>query len=114
MEDLRHPLPEDQPTFAEPWQAQAFALVVSLHQGGHFPWSEWAETLGAVIREASPDGGDDDGRGYYHHWLVALERLVVAKGLTSADTLAAYRDAWATAHRTTPHGQPVKLPPRGG
>ena len=69
-------LPKDEsgPVFAEPWEAQAFAMAVKLNDAGVFTWSEWAETLGAEIR-AEPD------RGYYGSWLAALERLVEAKGL---------------------------------
>ena len=37
----------DEPVFAEPWQAQAFALAVALNERGLFSWTEWAETLGA-------------------------------------------------------------------
>ena len=33
------------PVFAEPWQAQAFALAVRLSEQGHFTWKEWAELL---------------------------------------------------------------------
>jgi hypothetical protein len=33
------------PVFAEPWQAQAFALAVKLSEQGHFTWTEWAAAL---------------------------------------------------------------------
>ena len=33
------------PVFAEPWQAQAFALAVKLSEQGHFTWKEWAAAL---------------------------------------------------------------------
>jgi nitrile hydratase accessory protein len=93
------------PVFAEPWQAQAFALALQLQQAGYFTAVEWADTLGAVLREA----GDDDGSRYYEHWLQALERLTVAKGLTSAAALDSRAAAWADAYRRTPHGRPVEL-----
>ena len=106
---LRLPgLPRDAegPVFAEPWQAQAFALVVQLHERGAFTWAEWAETFADVLRAAGPS---DDGSRYYEHWLVALERLTAAKGLTDAEGLDARKEAWAQAYRRTPHGQPVVL-----
>ncbi|RUW45405.1 nitrile hydratase accessory protein, partial [Mesorhizobium sp. M1A.F.Ca.ET.072.01.1.1] len=31
----------DDPVFAEPWQAEAFAITVALHDSGLFSWSEW-------------------------------------------------------------------------
>ena len=94
-----------EPVFAEPWQAQAFALMVQLQKAGHFTAGEWAETLGAALREA----GDDDGSRYYESWLVALERLTLAKGLTDLATLDARTEAWEHAYEHTPHGKPVVL-----
>src|ERR1700676_1904995 len=40
-------LPRDDggPIFAEPWQAEAFALAVRLSAQGHFTWKEWASPL---------------------------------------------------------------------
>jgi hypothetical protein len=37
----RLPRDEGEPVFAEPWQAQAFALAVKLSEQGHFTWKEW-------------------------------------------------------------------------
>jgi nitrile hydratase accessory protein len=106
----RLPRDEQGPVFAEPWQAQAFALAVKLSERGHFTWSEWASTLAAELERAAKQGKPDvDGSHYFHHWLVALERLVVEKGLTSLDSLAARKDAWEDAYLHTPHGSPVEL-----
>ncbi len=110
-------LPRDEggPVFADPWQAQAFALAVRLSQEGHFTWKEWAAALAAELQAAADRGDPDDGSRYYHHWLAALERLVTAKGLSNSEALAARKEAWADAYRHTPHGKPVELraaPPR--
>ena len=92
----------DGPVFAEPWEAQAFAMAVKLNEAGVFPWSEWAETLGAELK-AQPE------RPYYESWLAALEKLVEAKGLmTEAERLARV-EAWDRAAKATPHGQPIVL-----
>jgi len=99
----------DGPVFAEPWQAQAFALTLNLHEAGHFTWSEWAQTLSAEIEAARARGDPDLGDTYYHHWLAALERLVAEKGLVSGDDLGACKAAWKQAYLHTPHGQPVTL-----
>ncbi len=104
------PRDSDGPVFAEPWQAQAFALTVQLSQAGYFGWREWAGTLAAALREATARGSPDDGSRYYEHWLIALERLCLAKGLTDAEALDVRTAAWADAYRRTPHGQPVELP----
>jgi nitrile hydratase accessory protein len=104
-------LPRDEggPVFAEPWQATAFALAVRLSAQGHFTWKEWAATLADELKRAAARGEPDDGSRYYTHWLTALERLVVAKGLSDPDTLLARKEAWADAYRHTPHGMPVEL-----
>jgi nitrile hydratase accessory protein len=104
-------LPRDPggPVFAEPWQAQAFALAVKLSEQDHFTWKEWAGALADELRAAADRGEPDDGSHYYHHWLAALERLVTAKGLTDRSALVARKEAWAEAYRHTPHGKPVEL-----
>lgn len=100
------PRNSDGPVFAEPWQAQAFAMAVRLHEAGGFTWTEWAETLGAEIAAAGPD---DAAENYYLHWLSALEKLVVRKQLLGADEMEQRRDAWDRAARATPHGEPIML-----
>ena len=105
----RLPRDADGPVFAEPWQAQAFALAVRLSAQGHFTWKEWAATLADEIKAAASRGEPDDGSRYYHHWLAALERLVTAKGLSDPPALLARKEAWAEAYRHTPHGKPVQL-----
>lgn len=95
--------------FAEPWQAQAFALAVKLSEQGHFTWKEWAAALAEELKSASDRGEPDDGSHYYEHWVAALERLLVRKGLADPAALTARKDAWADAYRHTPHGKPVKL-----
>ena len=103
-------LPEaDGPVFAEPWEAQAFALAVRLSEQGYFTWKEWAATLADELKAAAERGEPDDGSRYYHHWLAALERLVTAKGLTDTPALLQRKQEWAEAYRHTPHGKPVEL-----
>jgi nitrile hydratase accessory protein len=107
-------LPRDPggPVFAEPWEAQAFALAVKLSEQGYFTWKEWAGTLAEELKAAADRGDPDDGSRYYQHWLAALERLSLAKGLTDASAMLERKQAWADAYRHTTHGQPVELKPR--
>jgi nitrile hydratase accessory protein len=104
-------LPHDEggPLFAEPWQAQAFALAVRLSEQGYFTWKEWASALADELKSAADRGEPDDGTRYYEHWLAALESLVTSKDLTDRAALLARKEAWADAYRQTPHGQPVVL-----
>ncbi len=101
--------PEPPAVFEEPWQAQAFALTVHLHQTGAFSWAEWTTTLGEVIATGAARGEAAGSSRYYHHWLDALEALVARRGLTDPDSLARVKADWARAYQETAHGQPVEL-----
>jgi nitrile hydratase accessory protein len=109
-------LPRDEagPVFREPWEAQAFAMAVRLHEAGHFTWTEWAERLAAQIKRAQAAGDPDLGATYYEHWLAALEGLVAEKGLVAAEELGRRKAEWDAAARATPHGKPIELPGRRG
>ncbi|MGY8663431.1 nitrile hydratase accessory protein [Bradyrhizobium sp. UFLA05-109] len=97
------------PVFRAPWEAQAFAMALTLHERGVFTWSEWASALAEEIKRAQAAGDPDTGETYYLHWLATLERLVATKGVTSTEALHRYRDAWDHAADRTPHGQPIML-----
>lgn len=99
------PRDDDGPVFAEPWQAQAFAMAVRLHEQGHFSWTEWAAELSRHIEAA----GAHDTTDYYEHWLATLESLVTANDLTSSVELVDRKLAWKRAAEATPHGQPIAL-----
>ena len=105
----RIPRDEEGPVFAEPWQAQAFAMAVRLSEQGHFTWKEWAAALAAELKAAEDRGEPDDGTRYYEHWLATLERLVTTKALSNPTEMLARKNAWAEAYRCTPHGKPVAL-----
>jgi nitrile hydratase accessory protein len=96
----------DEPVFAEPWQAQVFALTVGLHDEGLFSWSEWAQALSTEVK--SPDAASD-GQDYYERWLAALEKLLAAKGFAATADVDALADAWQRAAHATPHGKPILL-----
>jgi nitrile hydratase accessory protein len=102
----------DGPVFRAPWEAEAFALAVSLNERGLFTWKEWAAVLGEEIKKAQAAGDPDIGDTYYHHWLATLERIVAAKGLADGGALARTRDAWQRACTRTPHGTPIALRPQ--
>ncbi|HXU87362.1 MAG TPA: nitrile hydratase accessory protein [Methylomirabilota bacterium] len=109
--DLLPAIPRDAegPVFRAPWEAQAFAMAVMLHERGHVAWKEWAARLADEIAAARMRGEHDDGSRYYYYWLAALEKLVADKQLIKADELATRKDEWDRAARETPHGQPIEL-----
>jgi nitrile hydratase accessory protein len=103
----------EEPPFAEPWQATAFALAVHLSERGAVPWSEWSAALAREIQAARDDPVRLDG--YYEHWLRALERLCEAKGMVDPAEIRTRQEEWRRAYLDTPHGEPVELaatPPR--
>lgn len=107
----RRPGDADTPVFREPWEAQAFAMVLSLHKRGVFTWTEWANALALQISLAQAKGDADLGDTYYQHWLSALEAVVQAKGVTTMADLSRYKNAWDAAADRTPHGQAIVMNP---
>jgi nitrile hydratase accessory protein len=96
---LAQALPSDSDLkFAEPWEAKAFAIVVSLAQAGHISWAEWVECFSKEVAAATSDeacGGQP--RSYYAQWLNAAETLLAAKGMASLEQLQARRLSLAVA-----------------
>ena len=106
----RIPVDHDGPVFREPWEAQAFAIAVKLHETGLYTWNEWATALSDEIKAAQADGDPDLGDTYYQHWLKALEGLVLAKTDLTVEQLLKRKNAWDRAAQRAPHGEPILLP----
>jgi nitrile hydratase accessory protein len=105
------PQDADGPAFGAPWQAQAFAMTLALHERGLFTWPEWAQALSRRIASSPAQAAEDAGDAYYRQWLAALEDMVAAKGAASPGELRHYQHAWDHAADRTPHGQPIELQP---
>jgi nitrile hydratase accessory protein len=103
------PTDEKGPVFKEPWEAQAFALAVSLSEAGKFTWVEWTSVLSQEISAARARGEPDLGDTYYEYWLRALERICADKNLVSPADASHYKELWRRAYLNTPHGKPVEL-----
>ncbi|ODN70378.1 nitrile hydratase accessory protein [Methylobrevis pamukkalensis] len=95
---------EGDPAFAEPWQAQAFALAVHLHARGVFTWSEWAAALSARLHQP---GRAADGSDYFEAWVEALCGLLADKGIAGEEAVLVLQQSWQRAAEATPHGQPI-------
>lgn len=101
---------QGEPVFFEPWQAKAFAMTLALHEKGLFSWTEWAEALGRACAESDmPLRGSAEAhaRAYFTAWLTALEDILSARGLFSADILREVTQTWHRAAEATPHGSPI-------
>lgn len=103
------PRNESGPVFNEPWEAEAFAMTLTLYEQGVFTWPQWAEKLSDEIARAQAAGDPDLGNTYYRHWLAALERIVVEKNIASEQQLSDLYADWNRAALSTPHGQPIVL-----
>lgn len=103
------PRDEGEPVFAEPWEAEVFAMAISLHEQGLFTWKEWASSLGQTIKSANNLDNSDTADNYYMHWLRTLEQLIVSKQIADQDHLDEMYTAWDRAAQSTPHGQAIEL-----
>lgn len=95
-------LRDGEPVFHEPWEAQAFAMVVALHERGVFTWNDWAAALSAQIHS-----GDD--LPYYRHWCAALETILNTERIADHEAVKAREAAWHQAAARTPHGEAIVL-----
>jgi len=97
------------PTFREPWQAKAFAMVVLLHRQGQFEWNEWVQVLGAEIASSPQQPDEDPDAAYHRQFLTALERIVAALGIANRDDQLRRKEEWRSAYLNTAHGHAVEL-----
>ena len=102
------PLAPPSDHFAEPWQATTLAMATALIRAGHATQTQWANALGAALREAEAAGRPDTEETYFTAALTALERLAEPSGISAQDR-DTRRKAWEEAYHRTPHGAPVTL-----
>jgi nitrile hydratase subunit beta len=72
----------NEPLFHAPWEARAMALTVAMGATG-----QWNIDQSRSARESLPPR-EYLNSSYYEIWIRALERLMLARGLVSADELA--------------------------
>jgi nitrile hydratase accessory protein len=95
--------------FKDGWEAQAFAIGNLLIRNDFITSGEWIDIFSSEIRKAQAQGDPDRGDTYYAHWMTALERLVVERGLTGAQELRNRQWLWKRAKDNTPHGVAISL-----
>jgi nitrile hydratase accessory protein len=66
--------------FQAPWQGRAFGLAVVLNEIGAYPWDDFRSGLVDQVATGQPE--------YYESWLNALESLLLARGIVTADEVA--------------------------
>lgn len=93
---------ESEPVFHAPWEARIFALVVTLVEARHFPWSAFQDRLAAELVAAEASGraaeetdlAGDEGinRYYYSCWLAAAEATLSAAAIVAPDAVENHID----------------------
>lgn len=78
--------------FDAPWEGRSFGLALALHERGLFEWEEFRQQLKRSIAE-DPEGD------YYERWLLALERLLLQKGLLTQSEIVNRVDEHARGER---------------
>lgn len=83
-------------------------MADAMVRGGHFSANQWAETLGAKLREAEDANRPDTLDTYYGAALSALEQLTAEQAQISHADQAKRRETWRRAYLNTEHGKPVE------
>ena len=80
-------------------------MAHALVRAGKLSANQWAQALGAALKEAETEGRPDTEDNYYLAALAALEHVAPIE----MTDLEARKTDWENAYRRTPHGQPVTL-----
>jgi nitrile hydratase accessory protein len=100
---------EGEPTFDEPWQAQALGMAETLVAAGVIAPDAWAKALDTELLKSVSVGASNDADAYYGSVLAALESLLYEAGAATANEVDRRQEQWRQAYLNTSHGQPVEL-----
>ena len=73
-----------EPVFNEPWESRIFGAAVALCERGLFEWDELRERL---IAEISLGVSRAERTTYYERFLLALEHLLIDKGICLSEEI---------------------------
>lgn len=100
---------EESAPFEHPWQAQAFSLIVYLHQAGLFSWKTWVDVFSKEIKASPMQAEESINDAYYRQWVSATENMLLSLELTGKEDIIRRTNEWRQAYLNTPHGMPVVL-----
>ena len=83
-------------TFDALWEGRVFGMAVALNDQGAYAWREFRDRLVAEIKAADVSGTP---ASYYERFLASFEKLVLAKGLLTAEELDARTAEYASGAR---------------
>lgn len=96
--------------FASPWELRALSIAVGLHREGGFAWQEFQQALVATIQEwEGTPSAEREEWSYYRHWVRALERLMVERGIAKRDEIDGKQAECVKATEETRHHQKAGL-----
>lgn len=95
--------------FRNSWEAEAFAMGNLLIKNGFITVHEWVEIFSQEILKAQAKGDPDRGDTYYNHWMNALERILMERGVVDQASLVKQQQLWGLARKNTPHGVALSL-----
>lgn len=95
--------------FEEPWQVEAFAIVVALTRQQLFTWIEWVSEFSAEIVGAPRRADETVTESYYRQWLTTVNRMIDRHAGLSEAMVDERHELWRLAYLGTPHGQPIEL-----
>ena len=101
--------------FAEPWESRAFGMAVTLYEAGLFGWPQFKGALIARIARWEADSSKGAHWSFYHHWLGALEDVLVGCGAVLPDDVTTRAQALAqrptghAGHQTAGHARPTAV-----
>ena len=77
--------------FHAPWEGRAFGLAVVLSENGEYAWDDFRDKLVEEIAKG--------GHEYYESWLDALQSLLLARGVVTADEVAERAEEYVALER---------------
>lgn len=85
-------------------------MTVALNERGILAWTDWAAALGRACANLPAGGPSPEATAdaYFTAWLAALEEILAAQALVSADAVDAAQAVWHRAAEATPHGTPIR------
>jgi len=101
---LQHamPLPRDNGAliFHSPWESRVFAMAVLLCEKGAYTWKTFNEQFAQCIGEAERHNPNKEAvSAYYHHWMQALEQVLLEKAILMEEQLQARANEFVTGQR---------------
>ncbi|MGD9989105.1 nitrile hydratase accessory protein [Pseudonocardia sp.] len=97
------PRADDELVFAEPWEARAFGMAISLHDAGLFAWPQFQAALIARIAAWENHHPEGECYSYYAQWLGALEDVLAGDGTVFTDEVVQRAAELAIRHSGRDH-----------